>query len=302
MPDTTAGPTLVVLAAGLGRRFGGLKQLAGVGPGGATLLEYSLFDARRAGFDDVVFVIRPDMQDTFRHFAEGRLPSSLPHKVALQRLDRMPGTREAPVTRTKPWGTAHAVLSARALVDGPFAVINADDYYGPDAFTAMAAFLRSNPRDWALVGYLIGDTLSDAGGVNRAVLGSGPTGALVSVDEVFDIERIDGGQIVGRGEAGMRVIPESALVSMNCWGFQLTAFDLLEAAFDRFLQSADLERDEFPLPVAVQEAIATADQVVRVLAPRSQWFGMTHPDDLPAVRDALERLVAAGLYPERLWS
>lgn len=302
MPTSTTGPTLVVLAAGLGRRFGGMKQLAGVGPGGAMLLEYSLFDARRAGFEDIVFVIRPDMQDMFRSFSESRLPPTLAWRVALQRLDRMPGTREAPPARTKPWGTAHAVLSARGQVSGAFAVINADDYYGPEAFVAMATFLRTNPRDWALIGYLVADTLSDAGGVNRAVLGSGPSGALVSVDEVFDIERMDGGQIVGRGEAGMRVIPESALVSMNFWGFQPDAFDALESAFDRFLRHADLERDEFPLPVAVQEAIATADQVVRVLAPRSQWFGMTHPDDLPAVRDALERLVAAGLYPERLWS
>lgn len=302
MPDTPASPALVVLAAGLGSRFGGLKQLAGVGPGGASLLEYSLFDARRAGFGRVVFVIRPEMQSDFRSFAESRLPDTLNWQICLQRLDVLPSSHVAPVGRTRPWGTAHAVLAAEALVDSSFAVVNADDFYGHDAFTAMATFLGASAADWALVGYRIADTLSDAGGVNRGVLSTRSGGMLSGIEEVMDIERRDDGAIVGLGEVGPRVVPGGSLVSMNCWGFTPAVFGELHAGFERFLHRADLGRDEFPLPVAIQEILARRDHQVRVLSPGSRWFGMTYRDDLPAVRKALEELTAGGHYPERLWS
>lgn len=302
MPHGSPAPVLVVLAAGLGSRFGGLKQLAGVGPGGATLLEYSLFDARRAGFGKVVFVIRPEMQSDFRSFAESRLPSSIEWHTCLQRLDALPSSHAGRLGRTKPWGTAHALLAAEGSVDAPFAVVNADDFYGQPAFEAVGTFLQTNRTDWALVGYLISDTLSAAGGVNRGALAVTPSGSLFSIEEVMDIERTADGAIVGLGEAGPHVVAEDTLVSMNFWAFNPAVFGELRAGFERFLGRADLDRDEYPLPVAIQDTLASGDRRVRVLAPRSRWFGMTYHEDLPDVRRTLEQLVAAGRYPERLWS
>jgi hypothetical protein len=302
MATESSAPDLVVLAAGMGSRFGGLKQLTGVGPGGATLLEYSLYDARRAGFGRVVFVIRPEMQADFRSFAEGRLPSSLPWTTCLQRLElHTPGVASLD-DRQKPWGTAHAVLAAEASVTGPFAVVNADDFYGREAFESVATFLRTNRMDWALVGYLLADTLSPAGGVNRGALHVTPTGALESVEEVLDIARADDGSIVGLGEAGPRLLAEQLLVSMNFWAFNHDVFPALRGGFERFLARANRQRDEFPLPVAIQDVLDHDDRRVRVLAPRSRWFGITYHDDVPGVRNALEELVSAGTYPERLWS
>lgn len=302
MANEPAGPDLVVLAAGMGSRFGGLKQLTGVGPGGATLLEYSLFDARRAGFGRVIFVIRPEMQADFRAFAESRLPSSLPWTTCLQRLELVAPAVARTDERSKPWGTAHAVLAAEASIRGSFAVVNADDFYGREAFESVSTFLRTNRSDWALVGYLLADTLSPAGGVNRGALHVTPTGALESIEEVMDIVRTVDGAIVGLGEAGPRVLAEQLLVSMNFWAFNRSVFEDLRAGFERFLARADFRRDEFPLPVAIQDVLATGERCVRALAPRSRWFGITYHDDLPGVRSALERLVAAGEYPERLWS
>jgi hypothetical protein len=273
-----------------------------VGPGGATLLEYSLFDARRAGFGRVIFVIRPAMQADFRAFAESRLPSSLSWTTCLQRLELAAPAKARAEDRSKPWGTAHAVLAAEGSVSGPFAVVNADDFYGREAFESVATFLRTNRRDWALVGYLLADTLSPAGGVNRGALHVTPTGALESIEEVMDIVRTEDGTIVGLGEAGPRVLPEQLLVSMNFWAFNRSVFEELRAGFERFLARADFRRDEFPLPVAIQDVLAGGEHCVRALAPRSRWFGITYHDDLPGVRSALERLVVSGEYPERLWS
>jgi hypothetical protein len=302
MATASDAPDLVVLAAGMGSRFGGLKQLTGVGPGGATLLEYSLYDARRAGFGRVIFVIRPEMQADFRAFAEGRLPSSLPWTTCLQRLELLAHGAPNADSRQKPWGTAHAVLAAEASVSGAFAVVNADDFYGREAFESVATFLRTNRVDWALVGYLLADTLSLAGGVNRGALHVAPTGALESIEEVLDITRTEDGPIVGLGEAGPRLLAEQMLVSMNFWAFNRAVFADLHAGFDRFRARADVQRDEFPLPVAIQDVLDHGDRCVRVLAPRSRWFGITYHDDVPGVRTALEQLVSAGVYPERLWS
>jgi dTDP-glucose pyrophosphorylase len=302
MANESPAPDLVVLAAGMGSRFGGLKQLTGVGPGGATLLEYSLYDARRAGFGRVIFVIRPEMQADFRAFAESRLPSSLAWATCLQRQERSSTAASRPDVRTKPWGTAHAVLAAEGSVTGSFAVVNADDFYGREAFESVATFLRTNRTDWALVGYLLADTLSPAGGVNRGALHVTPTGALESIEEVLDIARTEDGAIVGVGEAGPRVLAEQQLVSMNFWAFNRPVFQDLHAGFARFVARADIERDEYPLPVAIQDVLTAGERCVRTLAPRSRWFGITYHDDLPGVRSALARLVAAGEYPERLWS
>ncbi len=302
MATPVSAPQLVVLAAGLGRRFGGLKQLTGVGPGGATLLEYSLFDARQAGFGRVTFVIRPEMQGDFRSFAEGRLPPSLEWNLCLQRMEDVPPGSVTPGGRRRPWGTAHAVLAAESSVSGPFGVVNADDFYGREAFHAMASFLASDRPDWALVGYELGATLSPAGGVNRGLLALADDGTLASIEEVMDLVRTEEGAITGLGEAGPRIVNGKALVSMNFWGLEPSVFGGLRSGFRRFLEGADIEHDEYPLPVAMQDLIQDGERRIAVLASASRWFGVTYHEDLVAVRTALEQLVASGHYPERLWS
>jgi dTDP-glucose pyrophosphorylase len=303
MSSDNTPPSLVVLAAGVGSRFGGLKQLEPVGPDGATLLEYSLFDARRSGFGRAVFVVRPEMAEAFGAFLRSRLPASIPWSLAFQRSDTPPFDGMVPSDRIAPWGTAHAVLAGRAEVAGSFAVVNADDFYGREGFEAVSRFLKLGRDDWALVGYRLADTLSASGGVNRGLIEYSAEGALTGVEEVLDITRDDeDGSIVGLGAMGPRFLREDTLVSMNLWGFTPAVFDALEAGLARFVANADLRRDEYPLPTAIQDVLERSDQRVRILAARSQWFGVTYAADLDRVRQALRRLVEAGAYPERLWS
>lgn len=297
--------TLVVLAAGMGSRYGGLKQLDTVGPGGATLMDYSVFDARRAGFTDVVFVIRPDMEDVFGPFAAGRYGTQLRVRIALQRLLDPGFGAKIPPGRVKPWGTAHAVLSAREQVTGSFAVVNADDFYGASAFRAVAAFLRDPshalavaPAFWAVVGYPLKETLSASGGVNRAVCHA-IDGWLTGTEEVFDITATDG-TLRGRTPRGPVTLAGETPVSMNMWAFTPPLFDILAAGFARFLERPGAETGEFILPGVVEQAITDGAARVRLLEAGARWFGMTHPADRAAVSRELETLVAAGDYPERL--
>ena len=298
--------TLVVLAAGMGSRYGGLKQLDTVGPGGATLMDYSVFDARRAGFTDVVFVIRPDMEDVFGPFASGRYGNQLGVRIALQRLMDPGLGAKIPPGRAKPWGTAHAVLSAREQVTGSFAVVNADDFYGASAFRAVAAFLRDPahalavaPAFWAVVGYPLRETLSASGGVNRAVCHA-IDGWLTATEEVFDIARDGNGMLLGRTPKGPVTLSGDTPVSMNMWAFTPPVFDILAAGFARFLEHPGAATGEFILPGVVEQAVKDGAARVRLLEAGARWFGMTHAADRPAVSRALEALVAAGDYPERL--
>jgi NDP-sugar pyrophosphorylase family protein len=281
---------LVVLAAGLGSRYGGLKQLDAVGPSGATLMEYSLYDARRAGFEETVFVIRPDMEATFRGYAS-RFDGRIPWQTVLQRLEDVPSGVTIPPGRAKPWGTAQALLAAAPLLHGPFAVINADDFYGAEAFAALATFLRdaagSQPPSFALVGYRLRDTLSRAGPVNRGVCRIDDGGWLQSIEEVT---AIDGGR------------DPDAIVSMNLWGFTPAVFEQLREGWLGFFKRGVDERIEYSLPTLVRELLASAVCRVRVLEPTSRWFGITHQADRPGVAAALRTLVAEGRYPERLWA
>lgn len=280
---------LVVLAAGFGSRYGGLKQLDAVGPSGATLMEYSLYDARRAGFDETVFVIRPDMEETFRGYAS-RFDGRMPWQTALQRLEDVPPGVSIPPGRAKPWGTTQAVLAAAPLVRGPFAVLNADDFYGAEALAALATFLRdaagTRPPSFALVGYRLRDTLSRAGPVNRGVCRIDGDGWLQSIEEVT---AIDGGR------------DPDAIVSMNLWGFTPALFEQLREGWLGFFKRGVDERAEYLLPTLVQELLARGACRVRVLEPNSRWFGITHQADRPGVAAALRALVAEGRYPERLW-
>jgi len=299
------GLTLVVLAAGQGRRYGSLKQLDPVGPGGTTLAEYSVYDAVNAGFERVVFVVRGELLGEVRG-AWDHLAERIEVRWAEQRLDDLPGGFEPPPGRSRPWGTGHAVLAAEPDVEGSFVVVNADDFYGADAFGAAAAFLRGEPggdaEAHAAVGYALRDTLSEAGSVNRALLRSDALGWLERATEVIGIERMDGGARAPDGAGGWTALSGSERVSMNFWAFRPALFAELRAALERFL--GELQRpdtDEFYLSNAVEELIRIGRARVRLLESSSTWCGLTRPEDRERAARHLRSLVAAGEYPERLW-
>jgi len=289
----------------MGSRYGGTKQLEAVGPDGATLMEYSLYDALRAGFGDAVFVIREDMAEPFATHAAARFGRRVAWRTVIQRLADVPAGVTIPTGRAKPWGTAHAVLAAAGHVRGPFAVLNADDFYGAEAFTALARFFREHAHDrppsWAIVGYRLRDTLSEAGVVNRGVCRIGAANWLESVEEVVGLEPAPDGRYVGWGESGPLRLDGDALVSMNLWGFTPAVIDVLREGFVEFFRSPGAEHGEFLLPTVFRRAVRRGECRVRVLDPASPWFGMTHPADRPRVETALRQLVATGQYPERLW-
>ena len=291
-------PALVILAAGVGSRYGGPKQIEPVGPAGATLLDYSIYDARRAGFGTVVVVIRPELATAF-----DRIDAT----VAIQRLDDIPAGLTMPASRTKPWGTGHAVLAAATAVRSPFAVVNADDFYGRAAFTRAAEFLDAGhggeaPGSFAIIAYPLCDTLSAAGGVNRAVCRADGDGWLETVEEVVDIRRLDDGTYQGTDAHGRPVrLSGDALVSMNLWAFTPAVFTVLRHGFAEFLRQAGAGQGEFLISHAIRDAVRRGEARVRLLGTRARWLGVTYPDDRPRVAAVLRQLVAAGEYPERLW-
>ena len=295
-------PQLVILAAGLGSRYGGLKQLDAVGPGGATLMDYSVYDALRSGFGAVIFVIRPDIRPAFEEFARSRFGTRFPWRTALQRLEDIPRGAVVPPGRAKPWGTTHAVLAAAAEIGGPFAVLNADDFYGAEAIAAVAAFLQTEtePSTHAIAGYRLGDTRSDAGPVNRGVCRIGPDRYLETIEEVKGLEMGPDGSFGGQGESGPLRVAGDAIVSMNLWAFQRSALDTLRRGLVEFFQGPS--PDESLLPTVMRAAIARGDARVRVLKSSSRWFGITHPADREPVVAAIRRLVNDGRYPEQLWT
>ena len=298
-------PALVILAAGVGSRYGGPKQIEPVGPAGATLLDYSIYDARRAGFGTVVVVTRPELATAF-----DRIDAT----VAIQRLDDIPAGPPGPAgltmpaARTKPWGTGHAVLAAATAVRSPFAVVNADDFYGRAAFTRAAEFLDAGhggdaPERFAIIAYPLRDTLSAAGGVNRAVCRADGDGWLETVEEVVDIRRLEDGTYQGADAHGRPVrLSGDALVSMNLWAFTPAVFTVLRRGFAEFLSQAGAGQGEFLISHAIRDAVHRGEARVRLLGTRARWLGVTYPDDRPRVAAALRRLVAAGEYPERLWT
>jgi CTP:molybdopterin cytidylyltransferase MocA len=295
-------PTLVMLAAGLGSRFGGNKQLAEVGPHGATLMDYSIYDAYRAGCTRVVFVIREELDPEFRRSILPRYAGHLETAVVHQRLEALPPGHSVPAGRTKPWGTAQAVLAAEPAVAGPFIVANADDRYGAAAFAAAAGFLASaTPGEAALIAYALRDTLSEHGSVNRGVCQLASDGSLTKIDEVREIQATADGRLVGQGGSGAVTLAPETPVSMNLWAFGRGIFAILDAGFRRFLESAD-RTGEYYIPTAVASAINDGSLVVRTLPARSTWCGLTHPADRPKVVDAIHAAIKTGEYPERLWS
>jgi hypothetical protein len=298
-------PTLVVLAAGMGRRYGGLKQLEAVGPAGETIMDYSIYDAVRAGFGKVVFVIRPDMEGTFHAAIGRRYEQRLPVAYAQQRLDAVPPGFSVPAGRTKPWGTGQAVLSAADELREPFAVANADDFYGAGSFAALSAFLQAPQTGapvYALAGYVLRNTLSASGAVSRAVCRCTPDGWLEDIVETHGIEQ-DGRGARRKDEHGqVHKFTGDETVSMNLWGFVPSYLDELRGAFGRFLRDRGASTDaELYLPVVVQDAIHAGRARVRVLPSTDRWCGITNPRDKDDVVRFIGGLVDQGAYPAKLW-
>ncbi|MEI6463370.1 MAG: NTP transferase domain-containing protein [Verrucomicrobiota bacterium] len=288
--------TLVVLAAGMGSRYGGLKQIDPVGPGGETVLDYAVFDALRAGFTRVVFVIRRDFEAIFREKIGARYAGRADVDYVFQSLEALPPGFTPPAGREKPWGTGHAVWCARAALGENFAVINADDFYGADSFAQLARFLApARGGDFAMVGFRLANTLSEHGVVSRGVTAAGPDQALHSIVEHTGIAPEE----VGPG----RKFSGEEIVSMNCWGFTPALFAGLDPQFREFLAARGGEpKSEFYLPAAVSAMIGRGGAQVRVLPTASTWFGVTYREDKPRVQAAIAGLVQAGLYPEKLWA
>lgn len=299
-------PSLVILAAGVGSRYGGLKQLDPVGPSGETIMEYSAFDAARAGFGEAVLVVRPGMEEELERTVGGRIGTLLPVRYAPQRLDDLPGGRRPPDGRRKPWGTGHAVLAAAPAVSGPFAVINADDFYGAESYASLASALRSSasrPDELYLQGFRIGPTLSDAGSVSRGLCRVDADGYLTSIIEALDVAKRDGGGSYRDEHGDARPLSGDELVSMNMWGFTPTVFGALARSFEEFLErEQDDAKAEFMLPAAVQRMIDDGVARVRVLPEAGRWCGVTYREDRPAVAAHIAGLVAQGVYPRHLWT
>lgn len=303
--------TLLILAAGMGSRYGGLKQLDPMGPAGETLLDYSVFDALRAGFDRVVFVIRRDFEAQFRAEVGGRFEGRVEVGYAFQTLGDLPGGRPVPATRQKPWGTGHAIWSARGSVRTPFVAVNADDFYGRDAYRTLAAFFAGNgaaPADgrarFAMAGYRLDRTLSAHGSVSRGVCVVDGAERLQTVGEHTGIARGPDGVIHGSPPAGGPVVLTGReAVSLNFWGFTPEVFPLLESGLDQFLAvRGQQEKAEYYIPAAVTGMIESGRARVEVLATSAAWFGVTYRDDKPLVTAALEELTRTGEYPAGWWS
>lgn len=297
------GPTLVVLAAGMGSRFGGPKQIVPVGPQGELLLDYGVFDAVRAGFARVVFVLRRDMEAAFREACGDRIARAVPCVHAYQDIGDIPAPHAVPPGRAKPWGTGHAVLAARDAARGPFAVVNADDWYGASAYASLATYLRRRPAGGVgLAGFRLADTLSGHGTVSRGVCGVAPDGTLAAIEEVTGIAASATG-IRGRGEDGTeRVLRGDETVSMNCWALGPEVFAPLAERFAAFLAARGaLPNAEFYLPTAIGEIARAGAARVDVFPSGGRWCGVTHRDDLEAVRAQLAARHASGEYPSPLW-
>lgn len=299
-------PTLFVLAAGMGSRYGGLKQLDPLGPQGQTIMDYSIFDAIRAGFGKVVFVIRKDFEEDFRRSILSKYEGHIPVEVVFQSTDKLPEGYTCPEERTKPWGTNHAVMMGADVINEPFAVINADDFYGRDAFAVIAADLmreRSRKGDYSMVGFRVGNTMSENGSVSRGVCSVNADGNLTKIVERTGIAYDDDHRICFLDENNeTKYLDPSTPVSMNLWGFTPDYFSYSDREFRRFLDKClTTPKAEFYIPTAIDTLINSGEATVKVLDTTSRWFGVTYAADRQGVIDKLAALHAAGEYPDTMF-
>jgi hypothetical protein len=298
-------PTLVVLAAGMASRYGSMKQTQGFGPSGETIMEYSIYDAIRSGFGKVVFLIREEFEAMFRENFGDKLAGKIEVGYAFQELTKFTGGRTIPEERKKPWGTAHAVLCCMGVVNEPFAVINADDFYGRDAFEKAYNFLTKEVTDsnYAIIGYQLKKTLSENGSVSRGVCNVDAAGNLVDINERTKIYRNEAGIITYEDEAGLHEVSEDASVSMNFFGFASNFINHCEKYFGEFLdKEINNTKGEFFIPLVVDKLVKSGAAAVKVIPTSAQWFGVTYKEDAPGVQASIDKLVADGEYPASLWA
>jgi NDP-sugar pyrophosphorylase family protein len=296
-------PTLLILAAGMASRYGSMKQTEGFGPAGETIMDYSIYDAIRAGFGKVVFIIRKDFAEAFKAGFEPKLQGKIKTEYVYQEMDSYLGTLKAPEGRTKPWGTAHAVLCAMDAVNEPFAVINADDYYGTDAFVKAAGFLNNecDQKHYAIIGYELEKTLSDHGSVSRGVCQVDAAQNLISIKERTKIYK-ENGLITYEDETGKHTVPSDLSVSMNFWCFHPSLFPATEKLFLDFVQkNTENIKAEFFIPIIAEDFMDNQGGHISVIPTSSKWFGVTYKEDAPIVKASVDKLVADGVYPASLW-
>ncbi len=301
-------PTLFLLAAGMGSRYGGLKQLDGLGPNGETIMDYSIYDAIHAGFGKLVFVIRKDFEDDFRKKIISKYEGHIPCELVFQSLDALPEGFTVPEGRTKPWGTNHALMMGESVINEPFGIVNCDDFYGRDSFMVMGKFLSSLPESsknkYAMVGFRVGNTLSDSGTVSRGVCATNSENLLTDVVERTKIERHDGDvQYLDENEKWV-TIDDKTPVSMNFWGFTPDYFAYSKDYFKSFLsdpKNMANPKSEFFIPLMVDKLIKEGTATVEVLDTASKWFGVTYPEDRQGTVEKIQKLIDEGVYPSKLF-
>ena len=304
-------PVLTVLAAGIGSRYGGPKQIDPVGPNGELIIDYSIYDAVKAGFDKIVFIITRALSADFREVIGERTAKHAEVTYVYQELDALPKGYSAPKDRVKPWGTMHALLCAKEVLDGPFAAINADDYYGPEAYKVLYGFLKNSPepsygkQHYAMVGYHIENTVTEAGSVSRGVCEAGDAGYLTAIVERFKVEKTGEGARFTENDGRIHPLPKGTLVSMNCWGFEPGLLTLAERDFTAFLDEnlpINPLSCEYLLPTSVGRLLQSGEVDVKVLKSGDVWYGVTYREDKPGVVAAISEKHKSGLYPTPLWA
>jgi NDP-sugar pyrophosphorylase family protein len=292
------------MAAGMASRYGSMKQIQQFGPSGETIMDYSIYDAIHAGFEKVVFIIRRDFAEEFKSIFEPKLKGKIETEYVFQEMDKFLGDHEIPSERVKPWGTSHAILCAKEAVSGPFAVINADDFYGTDAFKKAHDFLKNECQEevYAIIGYELAKTLSDHGSVSRGVCEIDENNNLVTINERLKIYRENGKIVYEEGNGNKYPLPEDAKASMNFWCFHPSMFDFLEKGFQTFLHESGNEvKSEYLIPYSADQFIKKGLGVIKVIPTSSQWFGVTYKEDAPVVQKSLTALVENREYPVSLW-
>jgi len=301
--SATSSPTLLVLAAGMGSRYGGLKQIEAVGPSGETIIDYSIFDAMRAGFGKLVFIIRRDIEQPFKEVVGSRFEKRIAVDYVFQELDKIPAGFSVPAGRTKPWGTSQAILMAADAIKEPFAVINADDFYGAESYQVMSKHLQMGTGDYAMVGFVLRNTLSEFGTVARGVCRVGSDGFLEQVVELTAIARDGDHAKDTAGDGTVTMLTGDEPVSMNMFGFTPQVFGKLQDHFKKFLEAngADLKKECY-IPSTVNEMLVAKQAKVKVLRSNDSWFGVTYREDHAHVVESIRQLVKNGKYPESLWA
>ncbi len=297
-------PTLLVLAAGMGSRYGGNKQLDEVGPSGETIIDYSIFDAIRAGFGKIVFVIRKDIEEQVKERFVEKLEGRIEVDYVFQEITNLPEGVKVSPERSKPWGTSHAILVAESKIKEPFGVINADDFYGAKSFQILRDFLVNDkdPKNYCIVGYKLGNTLSDHGHVNRGVCKTGEDGFLINIVETRQIEKTKNGAMAPGPDGKPQLFTGNEIVSMNLWGFKPSCYEFLATEFRNFINNHGMDlKSELDIPTSVDKFVKSGDITIKVLMSNERWFGVTYREDKPFVIDSIRKMIREGIYPARIY-